>query len=77
MGPRVEGGRSGVEAIRLEEIAQADNDADLRALAGAFNDALRSSPPDESSGMVEMQAWFAKLRYPGRRERRCSAQERA
>ena len=51
-----------LEAIRREEIAKADNAADLAALARAFNIALRSSPPEPSSGLVEMQKWFAKLR---------------
>ena len=51
-----------LEAIRREEIAQADNTADLAALARAFNIALRSSEPEPYSGLVEMQKWFAKLR---------------
>jgi hypothetical protein len=51
-----------LERIRLEEIAKADNNKDLAALEDVFNDALRSQPPEPSSGLVEMQAWFAKLR---------------
>ena len=50
-----------LEAIRREEIAKADNNQVLAALEDAFNDALKA-PPRESSGMVEMQKWFAKLR---------------
>lgn len=50
-----------LEAIRREEVRDADNLEVLDALEDAFNDALRL-PPRESSGMVEMQRWFAKLR---------------
>jgi hypothetical protein len=51
-----------LEAIRREEIEKADNAKALDLLEDVFNDALESRPPRESSGMVEMQAWFAKLR---------------
>jgi hypothetical protein len=30
----------------------------------AFNHSLRTLPPRPSSGMVEMQTWFRKLRLP-------------
>jgi hypothetical protein len=50
-----------LEAIRREEIEKADNLADLAVLEGAFNHAL-SVPPEPTSGMVEMQKWFAKMR---------------
>jgi hypothetical protein len=51
-----------LEAIRRKEIAEADNLSVLTLLEGAFNHALRTLPPRPSSGMVEMQEWFAKLR---------------
>ena len=51
-----------LEAIRRREIRDADNLKVLAVLEGAFNHALRTLPPRPSSGMVEMQAWFAKLR---------------
>ncbi|HLK22648.1 MAG TPA: hypothetical protein VKT81_27065 [Bryobacteraceae bacterium] len=51
-----------LEAIRRREIREADNLQVLALLESAFNYALHSLPPRESSGMVEMQAWFAKLR---------------
>jgi hypothetical protein len=51
-----------LEAIRRREIQQADNLSVLAALEGAFNHALRAMPPRESSGLVEMQEWFARLR---------------
>lgn len=51
-----------IEAIRIREIREADNLKVLEMLEGAFNHAARTLPPSPSSGMVEMQAWFAKLR---------------
>jgi len=52
-----------LEAIRQEEIRHLDPLEHLAALKDAFNHALRSVPPRASSGMVEMQAWFARLRH--------------
>ena len=51
-----------LEKIRLREVRDEDNLLSLRLLASAFNQATRSQPPDESPGLVEMQAYFAKLR---------------
>jgi len=51
-----------LEAIRRREIREADNLKVLAMLEGAFNHAARTLPPRPSSGLVEMQAWFAKLR---------------
>lgn len=51
-----------LEAIRRREIEEADNLQVLLALESAFNHATRTLPPRPSSGMVEMQDWFAKLR---------------
>jgi hypothetical protein len=53
-----------LEAIRRPEIRDADNLKVLAVLEEAFNHALRMLPPRPSSGMVEMQAWFRKLRRP-------------
>jgi hypothetical protein len=50
-----------LEAIRRREVREADNLQVLAMLEGAFNHALRTLPPRPSSGLVEMQAWFAKL----------------
>ena len=50
-----------LDAIRHKEIREADNLKVLAILEGAFNHALRTLPPRPSSGMVEMQKWFAKL----------------
>jgi len=51
-----------LEAIRRREIREADNLQVLESLESAFNYAVRSMPPRTSSGLVEMQACFAKLR---------------
>ncbi len=51
-----------LEAIRVREIREADNLKVIASLESAFNHATRSMPPRDSSGMVEMQAIFAKLR---------------
>ena len=51
-----------LEAIRRREIREADNLQALASMESAFNHAARTMPPRPSSGMVEMQAWFAKLR---------------
>jgi hypothetical protein len=51
-----------LEEIRRQEIREANNLQVLALLEPAFNHAVRSLPPRESSGMVEMQALFAKLR---------------
>ena len=54
--------RPALEAIHREEVRTADNLRVLALLEPAFNHALRTLPPRTSSGMVEMQHWFAKLR---------------
>jgi hypothetical protein len=51
-----------LEAIRRREVREADNLQVLALLERAFNHAVRTMPPRPSSGMVEMQKWFAKLR---------------
>jgi hypothetical protein len=51
-----------LEAIRRKEIEKIDTLESLAALEGAFNHATRNLPARDSSGLVEMQKWFAKLR---------------
>jgi len=51
-----------LEAIRRKEIEKIDSLESLAALEDAFNYALGTLPPRQSSGLVEMQEWFAKLR---------------
>jgi hypothetical protein len=50
-----------LEAIRNREIQEADNLQVLESLESSFNYAVRL-PPRPSSGMVEMQKYFAKIR---------------
>ncbi len=50
-----------LEAVRRREIREADNLEVLASLESAFNHALRSLPLRRSSGLVQMQEWFAKL----------------
>lgn len=51
-----------LEAIRLREVRDADNLLTLQLLARAFDQATSSQPPRQTSGLVEMQRLFAKLR---------------
>jgi hypothetical protein len=51
-----------LEKIRLREARDQDNLLTLRLLAPAFEHAIRTQPPDDSPGIVEMQRHFAKLR---------------
>lgn len=51
-----------LDALRRREIQQADSLKVLAILEGAFNHAVRTLPLRKSSGMVEMQRYFAKLR---------------
>ena len=49
-----------LEAIHRREIREADNLQVLASLESAFNHAARTMPPRPTSGIVEMQKWFAK-----------------
>jgi len=51
-----------LDALRRQEIQQTDRLKALAILEQPFNQALRSLPPRRSSGLVEMQEYFAKLR---------------
>ena len=51
-----------LERIRLLEVRDEDTLLSLELLAPAFELAARSEPPEPSSGLVEMQRHFAKLR---------------
>lgn len=51
-----------LEKIRLREVRDEGNLLSLKLLARAFNHATSTQPPDKSSGPVEMQRHFAKLR---------------
>ena len=51
-----------LERIRLRELRDVDTQVSLMQLAPLFNHATSTLPPRESSGLVEMQRYFAKLR---------------
>jgi hypothetical protein len=51
-----------LEKMRLREVRDEGNLLSLRLLARAFNHATSTQPPDQTSGLVEMQHYFAKLR---------------
>jgi hypothetical protein len=51
-----------LEKMRLREVRDQNNLLSLRTLARAFNHATSTQLPGESSGLVEMQRHFAKLR---------------
>ena len=51
-----------LEAIRRREVREADNVQVMEALEDFFNHGLDTFPARPTSGMVEMQQWFAKLR---------------
>jgi hypothetical protein len=51
-----------LEEIRRRELETLDPVKTLALLEEAFNDAIARNPPRPSSGLVEMQRLFAKLR---------------
>jgi hypothetical protein len=51
-----------LEAILRKEIEKINVQEELAALEDVFNYAVRNAHPQPSSGLVEMQGWFAKLR---------------
>jgi hypothetical protein len=48
---------------RIKHIENLNVQEELARLAPEFNEALKRGPK-ETSGLVEMQKWFAKLRPP-------------
>ena len=50
-----------LEKIRLQEVREEDNLLSLRILARLFNLATRTEPLSDTSGLVDMQRYFAKL----------------
>ena len=51
-----------LERIRLREVREEDNRLSLQMLAPAFEHARLTAKLETSSGLVEMQKYFAKLR---------------
>ena len=50
-----------LEAILRKEIEKIDVQKELAVLEGTFNYAVHHVNPQSTSGLVEMQKWFAKL----------------
>lgn len=51
-----------LQAIRHAETRRTDTLVALAALAGAFDHAVQTCPPRPTSGLVDQQAMFARLR---------------
>jgi hypothetical protein len=51
-----------LEAIRRRELREIDTQAALMSLADAFESCRLHFPPEPTSGLVQQQAWFKKLR---------------
>ena len=51
-----------LERLRAEAIRNADTAAAIEQLSDAFESARRQCPPATTSGLVEQQRWFARLR---------------
>lgn len=51
-----------LEALREEDIRRADTARALECFRGMVLALLPSHPPSSSSGLVEQQRWFRKLR---------------
>lgn len=53
-----------LEAQREDDVRRSDTVANIAAFGRLYALALASSPPQPTSGLVEQQRWFAKLRRP-------------
>jgi hypothetical protein len=51
-----------LERLRDEAIRNADTSAVIKQLSDAFESARRHWPASTTSGLVEQQRWFARLR---------------
>jgi hypothetical protein len=51
-----------MQELRDREILEADTVVAMQQLSGAFNQAIAQLPLRDTSGLVEQQAWFSKLR---------------
>lgn len=51
-----------IEETRAEEIRKADTAQAMRALTGSVLAELQRRPAEPTSGLVEQQRWFRKLR---------------
>jgi hypothetical protein len=53
-----------LKAVRVQELRSSGRslEEDIAAFDGFFEKAIRDLPPRESSGLVEQQRWFQRLR---------------
>ncbi len=56
-----------LDEVRRREIETADTQEAVRQLFGTDDDPIDIPPPPATSGLVEQQAWFAKMRAPAPR----------
>lgn len=56
-----------LEKIRHEEIRNSDTKKGIRAFNGLIFIALKQHPPEPTSGLIEQQSLFMKLRHAGTR----------
>jgi len=55
-----------LEKMRREDIRRADTKLAMTRLLGLFEAASRLRKPAASSGLVEQQRWFLRLKTPAR-----------
>jgi hypothetical protein len=51
-----------LQELRDEDIREADTISAIESMTLLFRDAVKNFPPEPTSGLVEQQRWFAKLR---------------
>lgn len=51
-----------LQKVRDADIRAADTAGMIECSAGLFRDAVRSFPPQPTSGLIEQQFWFKRLR---------------
>jgi hypothetical protein len=51
-----------LQEVRDADIRAADTASAIGSMTLLFRDAVKSFPPGPTSGLVEQQRWFAKLR---------------
>ena len=51
-----------LEAQREEDVRRSDTISNIEAFGRLWMDAVKRCPPEPTSGLVEQQRWFMKLR---------------
>lgn len=52
-----------LQQVRDADIRAADTTSMIECTAGLFRDAAKNFPPKPTSGLIEQQRWFMKLRH--------------